>query len=89
MRSITPFRVRRSVNPYYSGQPSDHFDGLRFLNPDHAETDRGFRDILRWKLKESPTVWPRSIPVRQAVPQARVAGLTRHFLLWRKADRSF
>jgi len=32
--------------------PSDHFDGQRFFIPDH-ETDRGFRDILPWKLKES------------------------------------
>jgi L-ascorbate metabolism protein UlaG (beta-lactamase superfamily) len=75
MKSIAAAAVRRPVNPYYSGLPSDHFDGLRFLNPDHAETDRGFRDILRWKLKAKPAVWPRSIPVRQAVPAPRVAGL--------------
>jgi hypothetical protein len=62
------------VNPWYSGLSSDHFDGQRFFNPDH-ETDRGFRDILRWKLKESRAVWPRSIPVRPTIPDARVAGL--------------
>jgi hypothetical protein len=39
------------VNRYYSGLPSDHFDGLRFFNPDHPDTDRGLRDLLRWKLK--------------------------------------
>jgi L-ascorbate metabolism protein UlaG (beta-lactamase superfamily) len=65
----------RSENPYYSGPPSDHFDGLRFFNPDHAETDRSFRDLLRWKLKERAAVWPHSIPGRQAVPDASVAGL--------------
>jgi L-ascorbate metabolism protein UlaG (beta-lactamase superfamily) len=75
MKSTTAFSVPRSVNHYYSGLPSDHFDGLRFLNPGHAETDRGLRDLLRWKLKESRAVWPRSIPVRQAIPDARVAGL--------------
>jgi L-ascorbate metabolism protein UlaG (beta-lactamase superfamily) len=75
MKSITAFGVSRSVNPYYSGLPSDHFDGLRFLNPDHAETDRDFRDVLRWKLKESRAVWPRSIPVRPAIPGLRVVGL--------------
>jgi L-ascorbate metabolism protein UlaG (beta-lactamase superfamily) len=75
MKNLATFRVRRSVNPYYSGRPSDHFDGVRFWNPDHAETDRGFRDILRWKLKESCAAWPRSIPVRQAIPDTRVAGL--------------
>jgi len=52
----------RSVNPYYSGPPSDHFDGLRFFNPDHPDTDRGLRDLLRWKLKETAAPWPRSVP---------------------------
>jgi hypothetical protein len=60
MKSIEASGVPRSVNPYYSGSPSDHFDGQRFFNPDH-ETDRGLRDILRWKLKESCGAWPRSI----------------------------
>jgi L-ascorbate metabolism protein UlaG (beta-lactamase superfamily) len=75
MKSIAAFGGPRSVNRYYSGLRSDHFDGLRFWNPDHEETDRGFRDILRWKLKESRAVWPRSIPVRHANPAPRVAGL--------------
>jgi L-ascorbate metabolism protein UlaG (beta-lactamase superfamily) len=74
MKNIAAFGVPRPVNRYYSGQSSDHFDGLRFFNPDH-ETDRDFRALLRWKLKESRAVWPRSIPVRQAVPDAHVAGL--------------
>ena len=65
----------RSVNPYYSGPPSDHFDGLRFFNPGHSETDRSLRDLLRWKLKERAAIWPRSVPARQTVPDARVAGL--------------
>ena len=63
------------MNPYYSGPPSDHFDGLRFFNPDHPDTDRGLRDLLRWKLKETAAPWPRSVPVRQTVPDARIAGL--------------
>jgi len=67
--------VPRSVNPYYSGQRSDHFDGLRFFNPGHAETDRSLRELLRWKLKEKSARWPRSVPVRQTIPDARVAGL--------------
>lgn len=65
----------RSVNPYYSGPPSDHFDGLRFFNPGHARTDRGVRDLLRWKLGERAAVWPRSVPVRPTVPQSRIAGV--------------
>jgi L-ascorbate metabolism protein UlaG (beta-lactamase superfamily) len=63
------------VNPYYSGLASDHFDGTRFFNPDHPDTDRGLRDLLRWKLKETAARWPRSVPVLQSVPDARVAGL--------------
>ena len=63
------------MNPYYSGPPSDHFDGLRFFNPDHPDTDRGLRDLLRWKLKGTAAPWPRSVPVRQTIPEARIAGL--------------
>ncbi|HYW77165.1 MAG TPA: MBL fold metallo-hydrolase [Gammaproteobacteria bacterium] len=65
----------RSVNPYYSGQPSDHFDGLRFFNPDQLETDRSLRDLLRWKLGGRPAAWPSSVPVQQTVPDASVTGL--------------
>ena len=65
--------VSRSANPYYSGPPSGHFDGQRFFNPDHAPTDRSLRDLLRWKLKERPAAWPRSVPARQTVPEGRVA----------------
>src|SRR5258707_11489418 len=68
-------RMPRSVNPYYSGPQSDHFDGVRFFNPDHPETDRGLRDILRWKLKERAARWPQSVPVQQTVPDANVAEL--------------
>ena len=34
------------MNPYYSGPPSDHFDGLRFFNPDGVDTDRIMFDDL-------------------------------------------
>lgn len=67
--------VPKSVNPYHSGPPSDHFDGLRFFNPGHAPTDRGLRDLLRWKMKERAAAWPRSVPARQIVPEGSVAGL--------------
>jgi L-ascorbate metabolism protein UlaG (beta-lactamase superfamily) len=65
----------RSENPYYSGPASDHFDGLRFFNPVHTGTDRGLRDVLRWKLLERAAAWPRSVSVRQTVPDTRVAGV--------------
>jgi len=63
------------ANPYYTGPVTDHFDGTRFFNPGQPDTDRSLSDILRWKLRSTPARWPRSVPVRQAVPKARVAGL--------------
>lgn len=65
----------RSVNPYYSGRSTDHFDGVRFFNPGHPETDRDLRDLLRWKLQAKPAVWPNSVAPRLAVPDTRVDGL--------------
>jgi hypothetical protein len=50
-------------NRYYQGPPSDHFDGLRFFNPGQAPTDRGLKDVLRWKLASGVAKWPRSVPV--------------------------
>ena len=67
--------MSRRVNPYFSGRRSDHFDGLRFFNPGHDPTDRDFRDLLRWKLKEKAAVWERSVPVHQSRPAISVTGL--------------
>jgi hypothetical protein len=60
---------------YYKGPITDHFDGLRFFNPNNIDTDRSFADILRWRLTERAAAWPRSIPVRQTVPPVEVTGL--------------
>jgi L-ascorbate metabolism protein UlaG (beta-lactamase superfamily) len=49
------------ANPYYSGPPSDHFDGLRFFVPGHA-TDRSLADLLRWRLHGRRKPWPKSAP---------------------------
>jgi len=62
-------------NVYYRGPVSDHFDGVRFFNPGHPETDRSLRDMLRWKLGEKPAKWPKAVPGRQVKPDARVDGL--------------
>jgi L-ascorbate metabolism protein UlaG (beta-lactamase superfamily) len=63
------------MNPYHSGPPGDHFDGLRFFNPGHPDTDRSFRDILRWKLREKAARWPESVPAQCAVPDSSVVGV--------------
>jgi L-ascorbate metabolism protein UlaG (beta-lactamase superfamily) len=64
-----------ATNKYYSGPPNDHFDGLRFFNLGHPDTDRGLRDLLRWRFRETAATWPTSVPVEQVVPPARVDGL--------------
>ncbi len=62
-------------NRYYTGPPSDHFDGVRFFNPGQPATDRGLRDLLRWKLAGRAEKWPTTVAVAQAKPDARVSGL--------------
>lgn len=58
-------------NRYYSGPPSDHFDGLRFHCRGQATTDRSFRDLLRWQREGSRARWPRHVPVTPVVPPER------------------
>ena len=62
-------------NRYYQGAPSDHFDRVRFFNPGQPSTDRGLRDMLRWKLAGGAAKWPSSVSVVQAKPDPRVSGL--------------
>ncbi|MBU3078837.1 MBL fold metallo-hydrolase [Sphingomonas quercus] len=62
-------------NRYYDGPVSDHFDGVRFFNPNHPDTDRSLRQLLQWKFGEKQQRWPRLVPGRQVKPDARVEGL--------------
>lgn len=64
-----------ATNPYYQGPLSDHFDGTRFLNAGQPDTDRGFGQMLRWKLREKAAAWPKSVPVSPVKPEGRVEGL--------------
>jgi len=64
------------ANRYYSGPPSDHFDGTRFFNPGEPTTDRGLLQILRWKATGQAAQWPGSVPITPARPAARVERLT-------------
>lgn len=65
-----------SRNPYYDGPVSDHFDGLRFFNPDHPSTDRGLRELLRWRLQGTRVRWSPPPPVVPAQPREREQALT-------------
>src|SRR5271170_2144116 len=62
-------------NPYYSGPPSDHFDGLRFFAPGGAK-DKNLRDIARWAREARKRVaWPKDLaPVNKDHPPERVHG---------------
>lgn len=62
-------------NRYYRGPVTDHFDGVRFFNPDHPDTDRSISAILRWKLKEARASWSKAATGRQVKPAARADGL--------------
>lgn len=63
------------TNPYYRGPQSDHFDGRVFFNPG-GSSPRGFRDLLRWKLRDRAAAWPGSLPVRFAQPDPAPGGLS-------------
>jgi L-ascorbate metabolism protein UlaG (beta-lactamase superfamily) len=50
--------------------PSDHFNGKAFFYPG-STSERGFRDLLRWKLKGQPARWPKKVSVAPvSVPPA-------------------
>jgi L-ascorbate metabolism protein UlaG (beta-lactamase superfamily) len=51
----------KTRNRYYSGPPSDHFDGERFFNPG-GEAPHGLGAVLRWKLKGGARKWPQALP---------------------------
>ncbi|MFT3783756.1 MAG: MBL fold metallo-hydrolase [Nibricoccus sp.] len=47
---------------------SDHCDGRRFFSP-YPGIDRGFLDILKWKLTSRPKPWPKSVTLSQQAPR--------------------
>jgi L-ascorbate metabolism protein UlaG (beta-lactamase superfamily) len=63
-------------NRYYSGVPSDHFDGVRFFNPGQSSTDRSLGELLRWQFGGGRSPWPRRVPDKPAAkPASRIEGL--------------
>lgn len=54
-------------------ESSDHFDGERFFNP-WADTDKGFRDFLRWTLNGSRAKWPARVENGEYPPPPREVG---------------
>ncbi|MBN8955020.1 MAG: MBL fold metallo-hydrolase [Rhizobiales bacterium] len=59
---------------YYEGPVSDHFDGVRFFDPNGAPP-RGIGDLLRWHLAGGRARWPEHVPNTMTdTPPARVEG---------------
>jgi L-ascorbate metabolism protein UlaG (beta-lactamase superfamily) len=64
------------ANRYYQGPASDHFDGKRFFHPGLPPADKSLIDVLRWKLFDTRTPWPKVVPARTGLrPSAQVEGL--------------
>jgi hypothetical protein len=59
---------------YYSGPLSDHFDGVRFFNPDRRAEPRSLEDALRWRLSNARQTWPYPYP--SPFPSARPSSLS-------------
>ncbi len=72
----TTYTVRNNSNRYYTGPVSDHFDGVRFFNPEGA-APRGMADLWKWRSGPKPQEWPASIPLKEtAKPVSKVTDLT-------------
>jgi hypothetical protein len=70
-----PIGESRRRNHYYSGPPSDHFDGELFYNPDGIPPGR-LSDLLKWRFGKGRSKWPDRWPSRfaQAKHDRRVEG---------------
>jgi len=64
------------MSRYYSGPPSDHFDGERFFGPKRSG-GKGMLPLLKWQLLGTRAKWPRWIEnAPQPPPPERVSGDT-------------
>ncbi|MDX2156306.1 MAG: MBL fold metallo-hydrolase [Hyphomicrobiaceae bacterium] len=65
----------RKANAYYSGPPSDHFDGTRFYNPG-GRSPKGLADVARLYALEDWSPWPVVVasPNPPDRPPAQVTG---------------
>ncbi|MEN8820076.1 MAG: MBL fold metallo-hydrolase [Abyssibacter sp.] len=56
--------------PVWQGEPSDHFDGVRFHND--VPVQKSLIDVMRWMLSRDPAAWPEQLPPPEPVrPVAR------------------
>lgn len=50
--------IDESYKTYYKGPVSDHFDGELFFNPWAKRPDKGFWDIIKWRMNGQHAKWP-------------------------------
>ena len=75
LAAVSGGRAARASNPYYSGPVTDHFDGLRFFNPDGTPPGT-LADVIKWQFGEGMTRWKRPVPAPPpTVPEERVEDL--------------
>ncbi len=67
--------VRAAQARYYDGMPSDHFDGIRFIDP-HGMAPKSIPELLRWwTVRGGRSAWADWVPSPYAdAPPARVEG---------------
>jgi glyoxylase-like metal-dependent hydrolase (beta-lactamase superfamily II) len=66
--------MRAAQARYYDGAITDHFNGVRFVDP-HGMPPKSLPDLMRWWATQSRTSWPPWVPSPHADhPPARVAG---------------
>jgi L-ascorbate metabolism protein UlaG (beta-lactamase superfamily) len=64
--------AQTKLSRYYDGPVSDHFDGLRFFDPNGAPP-KSLASLVQWRLTEKGKKWPSLAPSRQSDrPPARV-----------------
>ncbi|GLQ34882.1 membrane protein [Amylibacter marinus] len=65
-------RYKQSFNGYYTGPVSDHYDGVRFFNPNGVEPGN-LLDLLKWQFNTPRAKWPETFdsPYPQAKPPAQ------------------
>ena len=75
LAALTGFGINRAMPfTYHEGPPSDHFDGVRFHDP-NGMPPKNFADQWRWFRENNKAVWPARIENEFAdTPPARVDG---------------
>src|SRR5262245_14468631 len=72
--------MRAAQARYYEGLVSDHFNGVRFVDP-HGVSPKSLPDLMRWWTTGQRNSWPAWVPSPYAdTPPPRVQGLRVSFV---------